>query len=54
MTKLSAALLLLGALLVVAGVAMWNIPAALVLAGVLTIAAGVLSLDWTPRTKARP
>lgn len=45
MTKTTAALLLAGSLVLVAGVALWSVPAAVCLAGVLLIAAGVLSIE---------
>lgn len=54
MTKLAAALLLLGALIVVAGVALFSIRCAVVLAGLLVLAAGVLSLERGPADTEEP
>lgn len=43
--RLTVALLALGALLIVAGIALWSIPAGLIAAGIITCLAGVGSLQ---------
>lgn len=39
------ALVLLGAVAVVVGVAMWNVPAAVIVAGVMLVAAGLFVVE---------
>lgn len=51
MTRLALALALLGALLLLAGVALWSVPAALVLAGVLLLATAY-GLAYADRRRA--
>jgi hypothetical protein len=43
--RLTVALLALGALLIVAGIALWSIPAGVIAAGLLCCVAGVAVLD---------
>ncbi len=45
------ALILVGVLTVVAGVALWSIPAAVILAGLTLVGAGVLFYDLAPGTR---
>jgi len=53
MTKSAACLLLVGALLVVGGVAQYSVRAATVLAGLMFIIVGVGMVDLKPRAEKR-
>lgn len=54
MGRLSGSLLLVGVLLIVAGVALWSPAAALLVAGVLTCGAGVLTISVDTRDAGKP